>query len=661
MGDAAESGERKNARMVVTSPRWRRLTGPGSLAVWTLLGVCLVLARQVEYGVGLEFDSADYVNAARNLRAGEPLLLHDREHPCCVQPPLYPALLVVAGFDPLDVCGPLNAALFGTMVWVCGAFLRRRLAAQPIWAQCGCAAVAISPPLVDSAATAMPTTTFALLVACALICVAERDLRWRRVAFAAVLSALACLTRYSGVALVAAVSVALLLPFVSVGIRQRAARAAVYAAVALAPLGLWLLRNHLLTGTLTSRGGYEAVGWAVALQAIGDEMATWVFLELPIEDWFGTGWAALAAFAVLFAFCVVARRRRACARVLSLRVFGGFVLAHCALLVAALAGHTAAFESRYLTPVYVPVLVVIWLAIGSTCSKTRPSEGGRAMRPRPERLVVVVATLAVILTWLAYQGAMHESAIVERNARGFHYDGPRWRHSEALRHLDAITTNNRVHTVEGPPVFFHTRTRPRWYGCHHRRFGQEGDYLLWFEQVPDPCLRKGRDETFAMAGWDLVADFADGVLLRFNAASDATLADAVWAHFVPSGQPAIEAFWTLHLDARRLVYAKTPCAAADTAPRFFAHVQARQPRALPPHRQDSGFDNLDFAFADRGLALPGGSRRCVAFVELPRYPLASLRTGQFTAEDERELWTERIDFNADDGASALRVASPDDV
>ena len=414
--------------------------------------------------------------------------------------------------------------------------------------------------------------------------------------------------------------------------------------------------RRLLTGTLTSRWGYEAVGWTVALETIGDEMAKWVFLELPIEDWFGTGWAALVAFAVSLAFCVAVRRKRVCAEVRYLvAVFGGFVLAHCVLLAVVLAGHTAgSFQPRYLAPVYVPVLVVIWLATGATCSGTCPSEGGRAMR------WPVFAAAAAALTWLAYQGAMHESAIVERNARGFHYDGPRWRDSEALRHLDAIATNNRVHTVEGPPVFFHTRTRPRWYGCHHRRFGQEGDYLLWLEQVPDPCLREGRDETFAMAGWDLVADFADGVLLRFNAASDATLADAVWTHFVPSGHPAIEAFWTLHLDARRLVYAKTPCAAADTAPRFFAHVQARSNRA-PPRRQDSGFDNLDFAFANRGLALPGGSRRCVAFVELPRYPLANLRTGQFTAEDERELWTARIDFNADDGASALRIASPDGV
>lgn len=630
--------------------------------------MCLVLARQVEFGVGLEFDSADYINAARNLRVGEPLLLHDREHPCCVQPPLYPALLVVAGFgmfDPLQVAGPLNAAFFGAMVWVCGTFLRRRLATRPVWAQCGCAAIAVSPLLIDTASTAMPTATFALLVACALICAAERDFGWRRVALAAVFSALACLTRYGGVALVAVVSIALLLPSASVGIRQRGARAAVYAAVALVPLGLWLLRNKLLTGTLTSRWGYDAVGWTVALQAMGEEIAKWVFLELPIESWFGTGWAALVAFAVSFAVYVVLRRKRVRARVRrSLVVFGGFVLAHCTLLVAALAGYTAAFESRYLAPVYVPVLIVIWLAVGATCSRTLPSEGGRWMRPRGVGnwvldWVVVAAVLAVISTWLIYQGAMHKSAIVARNAHGFFYDGPRWRQSEALRHLDAITANNRVYTTTAPPVFFHTRTRPNWYVCHHRRFGREGDFLLWLEQVPDPCLVIGRDDTFAVPGWDLVADFADGVLLRLAAASDATLADGIWTHFVPGGQPVRKALWALHLHARRLVYVKTPCDAADTAPRFFVHVQARANHALPPHRRRSGFDNLDFHFADRGLALPGRSRRCVAFVELPLYPLAGLRTGQFA---EQELWAAHIAFDADDGASALRLRpQPDDV
>ena len=618
--------------------------------------MCLVLARQVEFGVGLGFDSANYVNAARNLASGQPLLQHHQELPYVAHGPLYPVLLVVAGFrvfDPLQVAGPLNAMLFGAMVLICGAFLRRQLAMRPIWAQFGCAAVAVSPPLVDFAATAMPTVGFALLVACALVCVAEVDLGWRRVALAAVFSALACLMRYTGVALVATVSVALLLPSGSIGIRQRGARAAVYATVALVPLGMWLLRNHLLTGRLTGISDHGAVDMNVVFQTIGDHMAKWVFLELLIERWFGAGWVALVAFAASFAFFVVVRRKRIRAEARrSLLVFGGFVLAHCALLSATVAWD---FEPRYMAPVYVPILVVVWLAIGAACPATR--RWGRrkvdASACRWER-VVVVAMLAVTSTWLAYQGAMHKTRIVESNTHGFFYDGPRWRDSEALRHLDAITSNNRVFTHISVPVFFHTRTRPHGYGCQYVGFGREGDYLLWFEQVPDPCLHAGRDETFAMPGWGLVRDFADGVLLRFNAASDATLADAVWARFVPTGPPVREAFWTLHLDARRLVYAKTPCVAADTAPRFFAHVQARSNDALPPHRRPSGFDNLDFAFAHRGLALPGGSRRCVAFVELPRYPLASLRTGQFDERDERELWAARIDFDADDGAAALR-------
>ena len=47
--------------------------------------MCLVLARQVGVGVGLEFDSADYVNVARNLASGQPLLQHDQEVPYVAQ------------------------------------------------------------------------------------------------------------------------------------------------------------------------------------------------------------------------------------------------------------------------------------------------------------------------------------------------------------------------------------------------------------------------------------------------------------------------------------------------------------------------------------------------------------------------------------------------
>lgn len=564
-------------------------------------------------------------------------------------------LLAVAGFgvfDPLDVAGPLNAVLFGAMIWTCGTFLRRRLTA-PVWAQCGCAAIAVSPQLVDTAAAAMPTTGMALLTACVLICTAERDLRWRRVALTAMFSTLACLMHYTGVALVAVASIALLLPIGCLGIGQRWARAAVCATVGLAPLGLWLLRNQLITGTLIGYNEFPVARDPISTyQDIGEELTKWVFLELPIERWFGIGWAALAlvAFVVSFAFYVVRRDRVRAEVRRSLLVFGGFVLAHSALLATFTAW---VFQTRYLAPVYFPVLAVVWFVVNAFRQTAGP-EGRRTIRPHGWGSWIAVA---IALTWLAYQGAMHKHAIVARNTNGWYYDGLRWRESEALRHLDAMVANNRLKTNRSAPVFLYSRVRPHGYACSGARLWVEDSYLLWLEQVPDHCLLAGQDEIFSVSGWDLVANFADGVLLGANAASSATLADAVWAHFAPRGQPAHQAFWTVHFDGRRLVYRKRPCAAADTAPRFFVHVQARSNEALPPNGRAVGFDNLDFNFADRGLALPGVSRRCVALVELPRYPLAGVYTGQFAQE---QLWAVQVDFDADGGAPTLRRLQPDE-
>ena len=636
----------------------------------------------MEFGVGLDFDSADYVHVARQMQAGEPLLRFDaRDLQFTWAPPLYPAMLVAVsgGFlDPLDVAGPLNAALFGGMVLLCGAFLRRRLAARPLWAWCGCAAIALSPPVVAQAATAMATQPFALFVAGALICVAGKDPGGGRLAFAAVFTGLACMTRYSGVALLVVVSAVLLLASDLHWIK-RLRRAAAYALVAFAPLGFWLLRNQLLAGKPTGDRVHEAVDLPITLGRMGEEMAKWVFLDLPTWDWFGAAWRALLAFVALFSLCVAALRKRIGRAVWRLLVvFGGFILATLMMLViAAELGAFVEIETRYLTPLYVPCLVVAWLLVGELLGANTLPTTRRPMRvafQRPRRVALVVGMTLVVAPWLLYQGVMHKSAIVERNLQGFYYDGPKWRDSEALRDLrNAMPTHGRVHVdlMIAPAVFFHTdirRISP--YNCGARGFGRDGDYLLWLQVIPDRCLLAGQGGTFATPGLEQVAAFADGVLLRFNAASPTTLADAVWAHLVPNDQPLRSAPWALHLNAERreLVFAKAPCATGDGAMRFFVHVHAHSNDALPPHRRESGFDNLDFDFPQCGLILPGpggagetamdgegasagAGRRCVAVVELPRYPLASLRVGQFA---EQELWSLRVDFDSDDGRSALR-------
>ena len=97
-----------------------------------------------------------------------------------------------------------------------------------------------------------------------------------------------------------------------------------------------------------------------------------------------------------------------------------------------------------------------------------------------------------------------------------------------------------------------------------------------------------------------------------------------------AGELVARGGFDLHLNGATLTYVKAPCRPEDTSAPFFLHVFPVDQRALPAHRQSSGFRNLDFAMAhyDAGLITRLGGR-CVTVARLPDHPVARLRTGQF--------------------------------
>ena len=61
---------------------------------------------------------------------------------------------------------------------------------------------------------------------------------------------------------------------------------------------------------------------------------------------------------------------------------------------------------------------------------------------------------------------------------------------------------------------------------------------------------------------------------------------------------------------------------------------------LPKHRQQYGFDNLDFAFRDHRLPIG----KCLAERPLPEYAISEIRTGQDVPVDDgfNNLWKGEI-------------------
>ncbi len=234
--------------------RWRPDRFTLLLTALALLGMALILARQVNYGVGFHVDTPLYISVARHLLEGEGFVKLTNKELYVKFPPLYPMLLATASlfvFDPYAVAGPLNAAIFGLTIFVAGHYLRQRIHSRflILWA---CLAILLSSPLTSIAYTAMSEPLFILLVILSLLHTDSflRQDKRTSLLWAAMLAALACLTRYIGLTLPMTIVPLILLQRNTVLVAKMKHIIA-YTLISVSPVALWLLRNSLLSGRPT--------------------------------------------------------------------------------------------------------------------------------------------------------------------------------------------------------------------------------------------------------------------------------------------------------------------------------------------------------------------------------------------------------------------------
>lgn len=653
-------------------------TGAAPLAMAAFAGALaagLVLARQASYGVGLDWDALNYIVVARHLLAGAGFMDHDGG-PFTLWTPLYPLLLAALGFGRFDayaVAGPLGALSFGLTVFFAARFLGERLESPflRVWAPL---AAALSLPLAEVSWFGRSESPFLLFSLLALVRI-EAVLRAGRRAdllAAGAFAALALLSRYMGVAVVAAGAGLLLAPGAGAAPGARWKRALAFSGIACLPMGVWLARNALLIGTLTGHRrpvDYSPIG---LLRDIGEGVASWGSAD------FGS-WPLLtlgaASALVLGAW---GARRGATGGVdrgrglLPAAVFGGYALAYLALLHAALllGNSWNGVEWRYLTPVYLPLLITVAVLL----DRAPASRGLRVLRGGAFAAAAFWALGQVVPTARAVARANSAETIPENG-----YGGAWWRRSETVRHL-------REHFAPGDTAYsnlpalaaFHTDGRGEYRPLPSPRFSvvrsggrlvspqsrlarwlpeaKEGAWVVWFSNGRRPPYRFTPPPALVAApGLTPVAEYPDGILLRvaraggpadegrsrrYRAALDAILSGA-------AGEPGAAADFDLYPGEDTLTYHRFPCSEEDLLDEFFLHLFPADREALPVSRREHGFAGLHFPFPRYGVALSG---HCVAAVPLPDYEIARFRTGQRGAargdapeaageETGRETWS----------------------
>ena len=511
------------------------------LAAVAALGAGFVLLRGVAYGVGLHHDSTTYIAGARSLLDGEGFTSISSWYP-----PVYMLLLAAAGFlsglDPHAAAGLLNALLFGLTIFVAGHWLRQRIASR-LLALWGCLAVVSALHLTSVASWALSEPAFILFVTLTLFYIDRYLCEGKRAAliWAALFTALACLTRNIGL-----IMVITLLPFLlfqpGAPPLEKVKRGVVFALIALMPVSLWLLRNLLRTGfpfgrTPSPRGTLQRT-----LNMLLIELAEWI-LPNPLAaegQWYAVSLGAAAlgaaalfalAAAIAFAFIRTYRKPELWRSWSSFCLHGGFALAYFILIaiVSRFWGMDISWGNRrYWAPAYIPLLfalvflldrLLIWL------------------RQRPWTESVVLGAFArggaiLLFIWLGHNVWLNRLAVIRANdSEAGHFDkgyaAPAWRDNDVIQFVRGAQLEGTIFSNNPASLYIHTdpansfRFPPQKLGRLKQKIEQTaGDaYLVFFNgtiPIAPPQYGYGLAELEAMPELEGLAQLDSGVVFRVN-------------------------------------------------------------------------------------------------------------------------------------------------
>ena len=659
------------------------------------LGTAHILVRTAAYGGGGHYDSVRFLSTAMNFLAGEGW----RDFwgfPMVDWPPLFPLLLAALGWvgiEPQAAGRWINATAFGLTILAAGGYLRSNLRSQWL-AVVATATLAASLPLSKLASHFFTDSLFVLLTLLALIQLTsflnrrmDAPLWW-----AAGFTALAALTRYPGVVLIGT-GVLLLLP------RARLKQTLGFGAISSMPLlGVlahnWAVPGHQTraTGNALSAGLGQIVKvfgeWVVRAtgrpNASGQSLSEGLSQTVNVfREWVvpppnapdGVAyllWLAVAAVGLAGATVVLhttqmrnddSGRSRASHFHLGPAIpFGGFALAYSIFMVAVVPFTVEqGIDSRYLLPVYVPLLLAAVFLLDRFLSIE--AAGWRvAVRYGLASLILLGALSHTGLS--AHRNLRITARALEDGYSGFWADNTAfWQPSETLNYIRTNHMDGRIYSndpflawseekIAAPGKY---RMIP--HGKSKRKGWTEieaGAYIVWFDRLHNPRgLRYDSFDFRLLPDVETVAELADGVVLRVLRRTTVGSLDiqrhARKQRYVDqliqqASQRVERAGWTVCRTGRKLTYVKKPCTLADVQAKFVLHVTPADLADLPAHRQRYGFDNLDFYF-DRSDVRRDNP--CVEIIRLPAYPIRRIRVGQWISADNRTLWDAEFSMAGD--------------
>ena len=424
------------------------------LAALSGLGAALVSLAATSRGPGMSPDSTEYLSAGLNLAAGGGLRSFTGAE-LTIFPPGLPVVVAVGHWVGLSTSWTVrlfNAGAFATTVWLGFVLLRRHVRSMALVAG-ATALLAVSGPLLAMAEMAWTEPVF-IAIALALILVLEDACEAghpaRLLALAAVVAWVGFMFRYAGIALIPAGGVSVLLGRRARGWRHASASAVSFVMAASAVPLLWMARNHLVDGTFLGPRAPSTDSVPAVVGRFELVLGEWVLPGLSAAHQRLVGMAVAIVCVALVVVVLLTSRAGKTRDPVGHDTSAGvgrspvpllcFTGAYAAYVVAAQL--TTAFDqldSRLLSPLYVPLLVLAVLAIDRL----------GATIPEPRRAIVSTAVFATMALLVLFQAGAFARHAQESSTSGPEYAVQYWSSSTLVRAAASIP--DRAHVYSNIP------------------------------------------------------------------------------------------------------------------------------------------------------------------------------------------------------------------
>lgn len=512
----------------LSTSRWSARITITLLVILSIGGIVLIFYA-TEVGPWAYSDSAAYITTARNIAAGRGIVLQDPNNVYTLLPfhaPLYPIMLslpITLGIDGLQASRWLNAILFGLTIFLAGWATFRFT--RSFWISIGAAGLLMlsyEPILAFSGVMSEGLFIFWGFLSLVMVATAIHGTNHqnRYMVIAGVAAGLAILSRYPGLAVLAAGFLAIVV-LVKGDLKVRLKKAMIFAIPAVILAALWLVPVYISTRTFGSRQIAETAGIADQIRhyfaAFMDVIGSWLpfyyrgnHIITPSQKLF----AGIALLIILF--MISARKIRKNNQRFNengLLTWGFVLFSFCFAYVGV---HLATFitavdkpdvNGRLLLPIFIAGVLLAAVS-AAFISRTIPKRwiGG-----------LVFAALAVTTVW--YFHSKVEWFLFEMHHYGQGFTSKRWNENPIFENISSLDESMPLYSNDPALILFYTQRYPRDLGLDPVQMTYDldkpdGAALILIKGIAKRDIGEAYDSLLQAAGdkYEIIFDDNEGVI-----------------------------------------------------------------------------------------------------------------------------------------------------